>query len=59
MTNVFEYLFPCDANNGDVIIKQGDEGDNFYIIDEVKCFLPHKIKIDSSNVSGLRGYLCQ
>ena len=36
MTNVFEYLFPCDANNGDVIIKQGDEGDNFYIIEQVR-----------------------
>ena len=35
MSNVFEYLFPCDANVGDVIIKQGDEGDNFYIIDQV------------------------
>ena len=35
MSNVFEYLFPCDAGAGDVIIKQGDEGDNFYIIDQV------------------------
>ena len=38
MTNVFEYLFPCDANTGDVIIKQGDEGDNFYIVEQVTYF---------------------
>ena len=35
MSNVFEYLFPCDAVSGDTIIKQGDEGDNFYIIEQV------------------------
>jgi len=34
MSDVFEYLFPCDASSGDVIIQQGDEGDNFYIIDQ-------------------------
>ena len=39
MSDVFEYLFPCDASPGDVIIQQGDEGDNFYIIDQVKLML--------------------
>ena len=29
-----EYLFVNDAASGDVIIQQGDEGDNFYIIDQ-------------------------
>ena len=28
-------LFPSYASSGDVIINQGDEGDNFYIIEEV------------------------
>jgi len=34
MSEVFEYLFPSNAEPEDTIIKQGDEGDNFYIIDE-------------------------
>jgi len=34
MSDVFAYLFPCDAAPDDVIIQQGDEGDNFYIIDQ-------------------------
>merc|ERR1712106_439089 len=33
-SEVFEYLFPSNAEPEDTIIKQGDEGDNFYIIDE-------------------------
>ena len=32
---VFDCLFPSAAALGDTIIRQGDEGDNFYIIDEV------------------------
>ena len=36
MEGVFESLFPSEASTDEVIIKQGDEGDNFYIIDEVK-----------------------
>ncbi len=27
-------MFPLHRNRGDIIIKQGDEGDNFYIIDQ-------------------------
>lgn len=27
-------MFPVHRNSGDVIIQQGDEGDNFYIIDQ-------------------------
>ena len=32
---MFDCLFPSAAALGDTIIRQGDEGDNFYIIDEV------------------------
>ncbi len=27
-------MFPLHRCSGDIIIKQGDEGDNFYIIDQ-------------------------
>ena len=35
MDEVFGSLFPSEASTDEIIIKQGDEGDNFYIIDEV------------------------
>ena len=28
-------MFPSSAMPGEIIIQQGDEGDNFYIIDQV------------------------
>ena len=31
---MLDNLFPSYASSGDVIINQGDEGDNFYIIDQ-------------------------
>ena len=34
MSNVLDHFFPCETNKGEVIMKQGDEGDNFYIIDQ-------------------------
>jgi len=33
-TDIFDAMFPAVYAKGDTIIKQGDEGDNFYIIDE-------------------------
>lgn len=40
-SDIFDAMFPVSAIPGEVIIQQGDEGDNFYIIDsgevEVKC----------------------
>ena len=33
--DIFDAMFPTVAYNDDVIIQQGDEGDNFYIIDQV------------------------
>ncbi|XP_018644192.1 camp-dependent protein kinase type I-beta regulatory subunit, putative [Schistosoma mansoni] len=40
-SDIFDAMFPVHRNSGDVIIQQGDEGDNFYIIDqgEVDIFL--------------------
>ena len=32
--DIFDAMFPCVFKKGETIIKQGDEGDNFYIIDE-------------------------
>lgn len=29
-------MFPLHRSRGDIIIKQGDDGDNFYIIDQGK-----------------------
>ena len=52
-SDIFDAMFPVNAMPGEVIIQQGDEGDNFYIIDsgdvEVGFFqrnfketMPHK-----------------
>ena len=32
-SDIFDAMFPVNALPGEVIIQQGDEGDNFYIID--------------------------
>ena len=34
-SDIFDSMFPSSAKKEDVIIQQGDEGDNFYIIDQV------------------------
>ena len=33
--DIFDAMFPTIAKEDEVIIQQGDEGDNFYIIDQV------------------------
>nr|VZH93466.1 unnamed protein product [Spirometra erinaceieuropaei] len=33
-SDIFDAMFPLHRNPGDIIIQQGDEGDNFYIIDQ-------------------------
>lgn len=32
-SDIFDAMFPIGARSGEVIIQQGDEGDNFYVID--------------------------
>merc|ERR1711874_767006 len=40
-SDIFDAMFPVNAMPGEVIIQQGDEGDNFYIIDtgEVEVYV--------------------
>ncbi|VDM16629.1 unnamed protein product [Hydatigera taeniaeformis] len=35
-SDIFDAMFPLHRSRGDIIIKQGDDGDNFYIIDQGK-----------------------
>ena len=34
-SDIFDAMFPYSAIPGEIIINQGNEGDNFYIIDQV------------------------
>ena len=36
-SDIFDAMFPYSAIPGEIIITQGNEGDNFYIIDQV-CY---------------------
>lgn len=36
LNDVLDAMFPVDPSAGDVIIQQGDEGDNFYVVHEGK-----------------------
>ena len=38
-SDIFDAMFPSSAMPGEIIIKQGNEGDNFYIIDQVSHLL--------------------
>ena len=55
-SDIFDAMFPVNAMPGEVIIQQGDEGDNFYIIDsgdvEVSfCQNCYKKLIDLKDIS--------
>ena len=39
-SDIFDAMFPYSGIPGEIIIKQGNEGDNFYIIDQVTTCLP-------------------
>ena len=39
-SDIFDAMFPYSAIPGEIIITQGNEGDNFYIIDQVRLLLP-------------------
>ena len=37
-SDIFDAMFPYSALPGEIIITQGNEGDNFYIIDQVRAY---------------------
>ena len=47
LKDIFDAMFPQNAAPGEVIIKQGDDGDNFYIIDsgEVEVLVKDKVVV--------------
>ena len=50
-SDIFDAMFPYSAIPGEIIITQGNEGDNFYIIDQVRLlrltlFSRQKVKLD-------------
>ena len=44
-SDIFDAMFPYSGIPGEIIIKQGNEGDNFYIIDQVP---PNTYNIDNT-----------
>merc|ERR1712071_125646 len=40
-SDIFDAMFPVNGHSGEIIIQQGDEGDNFYVLDqgEVEVFV--------------------
>ena len=46
-SDIFDAMFPVNVSSGDIIIQQGDEGDNFYVIDqgEVEVSFPSYLLI--------------
>jgi len=56
--DIFDAMFLCSANSGDTIIQQGDDGDNFYIIDQGKVdIFVNSVKVVSLVEGGCFGEL--
>lgn len=50
-SDIFDAMFPVNFLPGETIIQQGDEGDNFYVIDQgevevqfISCFVKVKFR---------------
>lgn len=41
LEDVIDSMQSCDVNNGDVIIKEGDHGDVFYVLEEGQIHVMH------------------
>lgn len=56
-SDIFDAMFPVNVLPGEVIIQQGDEGDNFYIIDsgevEVRKDMSSKVEKHWAHEMGL------
>ena len=54
-SDIFDAMFPVNVHSADIIIQQGDEGDNFYVIDqgEVEVFHLIFLSFNPSPVSNL------
>lgn len=47
--DILDAMFPVSAHSGEVIIQQGDEGDNFYVIDQGEVEVTHSNSISLSS----------
>lgn len=52
-SDIFDAMFPVSAREGEAIMQQGDEGDNFYVIDQGEAevhSLPFALLLHSFNL---------
>lgn len=43
-SDIFDAMFPVNCLEGEPIIQQGDEGDNFYVIDQGEVEVSYKMQ---------------
>ena len=54
-SDIFDAMFPVNAMPGEVIIQQGDEGDNFYIIDSGDVEVSSsQVNLETPSLRGLK-----